>query len=118
MNSKLRATLLEEWRGLPQTEEKPDRMIAVAPVLEKLLAKLGISDRVDEDAILKSWKALVGEFLAEHSAPVGLKNGELLIRVTQPTVRYELDRVWKNRILTTMQAEFGKNKIRSIRFQL
>jgi predicted nucleic acid-binding Zn ribbon protein len=118
VNPKLRSKLIEEWRGLPQVDERPDRMTPVAPVLEKLLAKLGFSERLDEDAMLKSWKALVGEFLAAHSAPVGLKNGELLIRVTQPTVRYELDRVWKKRILTTMQNEFGKNKIRSIRFQL
>jgi predicted nucleic acid-binding Zn ribbon protein len=118
MKPALRAKLLEEWRGLPEPTPKPDRMTPVAPVLEKLLAKLGFSERLDEEAMLKSWKALVGDFLAAHSAPVGLKNGELLIRVTQPTVRYELDRVWKKRILATMQAEFGKTKIRNIRFQL
>jgi predicted nucleic acid-binding Zn ribbon protein len=118
MKPKLRSKLLEEWRGLPQVEERPDRMTPVGPVLEKLLTKLGFSERLDEEAMLRSWKALVGDFLAAHSAPVGLKNGELLIRVTQPAVRYELDRVWKKRILDTMQKEFGKSKIRSLRFQL
>jgi predicted nucleic acid-binding Zn ribbon protein len=118
MKASLRAKLLEEWRGLPQPLPKPDRVTPVGPVLDKLLAKLGFSERLDEEAMLNSWKSLVGDFLAAHSAPVGLKNGELIIRVTQPTVRYELDRVWKKRILTTMQNEFGKNKIRGIRFQL
>lgn len=118
MKPSLRAKILEEWRGLPQPLERPERLTAVAPVLDKLLANLGLSDRLDEEAMLKSWKSLVGDFLAAHSTPVGLKNGELIIRVSQPTVRYELDRAWKKKILAVMQNEFGKTKIRSIRFQL
>jgi predicted nucleic acid-binding Zn ribbon protein len=118
MNPKLRQKLLEEWRGLPQPAEVPERTTLIGPVLEAWLAKLGLADRLDEQAVLACWKEVVGDFLASHSTPVGLKNGALLVRVSQPSVHYELDRSWKPRILATLRERFGAQRIREIRFQL
>ena len=114
----LRDKLLAEWRGLPQTVPPPDRAKFVTGELDKLLSTLGLLDRVDEAEIIEEWKSIVGDFIAAHSKPQSLKEGCLSIRVSQPTVRYELERIWKPRILENLQNRFGKKKIRSLRFQL
>lgn len=93
-------------------------MTLVAPVLDVFLKKLGLGERIDEQAIQDCWKEIVGDFLASHSVPVGLKNGSLLVRVSQPSVHYELDRSWRPRILATLRERFGSDRIREIRFQL
>jgi len=113
-----RSRLLEEWRGLPQDAPRPDRAAQIGPTVQALLAGLGLEDRLDDQEIAAAWKDVVGEFLATHSAPVGLKDGTLIVRVLQPTVRYELDRVWKKKILDSLQERFSKTKIRDLRFQL
>lgn len=114
----LRERILTEWRGLPQREPSPDRMKSIQQCLDQALARLGLSERMGEAEILNGWKDLVGEFLASHSVPVSLKNGCLQVRVTQPTIRYELETVWKAKLLANLQTRFGKKKIQSIRFQL
>jgi predicted nucleic acid-binding Zn ribbon protein len=118
VHPRLRQKLLAEWRGLPETPLPSHNVQPVGPAVDRLLERLGLSERIDEQEILACWKGVVGDFLAEHSCPTGLHEGCLTVRVSQPTVRYELDRVWKTRILQALQKQFGKNKVRSLRFQL
>lgn len=118
MNPRLRQKLIAEWRGLPESGTASQSPQPIGPAVERFMETLGLSERIDEQAISACWQGVVGEFLAGHSAPVGLHEGCLTIRVTQPTVRYELDRVWKPRILQALQKQFGKNKVRTLRFQL
>jgi predicted nucleic acid-binding Zn ribbon protein len=60
----------------------------------------------------------VGPFVAKHSAPHRLDNGVLTVRVLQPTVHYELDRVFKPKLLEKLKARFGASKIRELKFRL
>jgi len=117
MHPSKRDKIIAEWRGLPQVRPKPDRAVQIGPALEALFQKIGLTERFDESEMAAAWQSIVGDFLAAHSAPIGLKDGCLLVRVSQPTVRYELDRVWKKKILTSMKERFGAKKIHSIRFQ-
>jgi hypothetical protein len=41
----------------------------------------------------------------------------LFVNVLQPTLRYELDRVWKKDILAKLQARFGR-MVREVKFQI
>lgn len=113
----MRAAALREWRGLPEPPPKPDRTVSVGAVLEKLIPKLGLRERIDEEQIGQVWRAVVGEFLAAHSKPSALRDGVLYVDVLQPTVRYELDRQWKRKILTRLQEAFGRKTIREVRFR-
>ena len=108
---------MEEWRGLPG-ESRPDRVTLLGDVLGKLLPKLGIATRIQEGDILAAWAGIVGEFIAQHSQPERLVNGTLHIRVMQPSVRYELDRVWKPEIIRKLRERFGERVIRDIKFIL
>lgn len=114
----LRRRALAEWRGLSEPPPKPDRCQAVGALLEKILPKLGLKDRLSEQQIMEAWRDIVGDFLARHSLPVSLSGGVLTVQVLQPSVRYELDRTWKREILTKLQAQFGARVVREVRFRL
>lgn len=111
----LRKRILQEWRGLPG-EAAPDRDKLIFEVLEKVIQKLGLKSRIQEDEILSVWHEIVGDFLATHSQPLQLIHGILHVRVIQPSIRYELDRVWKTELLYKLQERFGKKLIRDIKF--
>jgi predicted nucleic acid-binding Zn ribbon protein len=113
----LRKQVLEDWRGLPDGSEKPDRCTTVADALKKLLPKLGLSDFLNEEQIRQAWKEVVGDFLAGHSAPVSIQRGVLIVQVLQPAIRYELDRTWKPEVLRKLRARFGEKVIREVRFR-
>ncbi|MGC3991493.1 MAG: DciA family protein [Chthoniobacteraceae bacterium] len=58
----------------------------------------------------------MGDFLAKHSQPSKLRDGILYVQVLQPTVHYELDRVWKPQVLKKLKARFTGKVIRDLRF--
>ena len=117
-NDPLRRRALAEWRRLEEPRPKADRCASVAELLQKVMPKLGLGERLGEQQVSAAWREVVGEFLALHSLPVGLSAGVLTVQVVQPSVRYELDRSWKRDILNKLQERFGKSVVRDIRFRL
>ena len=115
---KLRARVLAEWRGLPG--EAPERPPAkdVADVVKKLMADLGLQDRLREEEVRGAWAGLVGPFIAQNSHPQRLRDGVLIVSVLQPTLRYDLDRTWKRELLCKLQTRFGTRTVRDLRFQI
>jgi predicted nucleic acid-binding Zn ribbon protein len=118
MPQSLRNRVIQEWRGLPQLEEKADRMLAVREVLLQLAPKLGLEARLREEEISSAWSEIVGEFFARHSRPVRLHQGLLVVNVLQPTILYELDRQGKAVILTKLKKRFGGKLIKEVRFRI
>ena len=47
------------------------------------------------------------EDAAAHSAPVALRDGILYVRVLQPSLHYELERIAKTEILRKLKLRFG-----------
>ncbi len=115
---KLRAIALREWRGLPEFPFVRDTAKPVADTLAKVMSGLGLKDRLREEEVLQAWAEMVGDFIATHSAPQRLKDGVLSVRVLQPTVHFELDRVWKPQILAKFKKRFGARTVREIRFRI
>lgn len=118
MAQSLRKLVIEEWRGLPEPDEKLDRMLSVREVLVQLAPKLGLEARLREEEIIAAWVEIVGDFFAKHSRPVRLHQGLLVVNVLQPTVLYELDRQWKSLILTKLKKRFGSRLIKELRFRV
>ena len=112
----IRKRVLEDWRGLPEQPTRPERCVLAADALKRLLRKLGLSERLNEQEIQAAWREIVGDFLAEHSLPVSVRDGVLIVQVIQPAVRYELERSWKRNILRKLQARFQK-AVREVRFR-
>jgi predicted nucleic acid-binding Zn ribbon protein len=107
-----------EWRGLPQMPFVRDTAIPIAEALTKVMTGLGLKDRLREEEVLRTWKEIVGDFIAAHSLPQRLQDGVLYVRVLQPTVHYELDRIWKPQILAKLRDRFGARTVRDIKFRV
>ncbi|MEY2600148.1 MAG: hypothetical protein RLZZ244_775 [Verrucomicrobiota bacterium] len=118
MTPKLKARIMAEWRGLAEEPFIQDTSRPVAESIHKLLRELGMSQRLRQEEIVGAWQEIVGDFIAKHSSPARLMDGILVIHVLQPTVHFELERVWKRTVLQKLQARFGRNHIREIRFRL
>jgi predicted nucleic acid-binding Zn ribbon protein len=118
MREALRKRIIAEWRGLPESDDKIDRTVAIRDVLQQLAPKLGLEARLREEEVIAAWSDIVGDFFARHSRPTKLNQGILLVNVLQPTVMYELDRQWKSMILSKLKKRFGGKMIRELRFRL
>jgi predicted nucleic acid-binding Zn ribbon protein len=113
----IRQQVLQDWRGLAENPEPLDRCVTAAEALKKLMPRLGLTERLNEQEVQNAWLDIVGPFLATHSTPASLKDGILVVQVLQPTVRYELDRTWKSDILKKLKARFGAKAIKEVRFR-
>jgi predicted nucleic acid-binding Zn ribbon protein len=118
MNPSLRATVIAEWRGLPERKTRPDRFQGTAELLPKIMQRLGLRERLHETEVIDAWSRIVGEFIAAHSAPVALREGILYVRVLQPALHYELEQVSKIEILRKLKKRFGGKTIRDVRFRV
>lgn len=109
-------TALAEWRGYREPTDPEARTSLLGSVLGKLMPQLGLGQAMDEQAVRKSWVLLVGDFIATQSAPDRIRGGVLYVKVHQPSVRFELERMWKAEITRKLSEEFGSDKIREVKF--
>ena len=109
---------IAEWRGYAEPRPVLDRVHPLSSLIGKAVQDLGLGERVREDEVLRAWKDLVGDFIAQHSAPSSLKDGVLYVRVLQPTIHFELERVWRPKIIEKLKARFGARVVRELRFRL
>ena len=118
MTLSLRAAVIAEWRGLPERKTRADRWQSPAEVVPKLMQRLGLRERLHETEVIEAWSKIVGEFIAAHSASVALRDGILYVRVLQPALHYELEKVSMLEILRKLKKRFGGKTIRDIRFRV
>jgi predicted nucleic acid-binding Zn ribbon protein len=118
MNAAFRAAVVAEWRGLPEPKHCPDQFRAAGELLPQIMQRLGLKDRLQETEVMQAWSKIVGQFIAAHSAPIGLRAGVLYVRVLQPALHYELEQVSKAKILQRLKQHFGPKTIRDLRFRV
>jgi predicted nucleic acid-binding Zn ribbon protein len=118
MNLALRATVIAEWRGLPDKPPVRHQWQSPGGLLPKLMQRLGLKERLHETEVMDAWAKIVGDFIAAHSAPVALREGILYVRVLQPALHYELEQVSKIGILRKLKERFGGKIIRDVRFRV
>ena len=114
----VRGQALAEWRGYVEPRPLLTGVQSLRDSIAKAVQGLGLSSRVQEAEVLEAWTEIVGPFIAAHSAPNRLKDGVLYVAVLQPTVHFELERVWKPEIIRKMKARFGARVVRDLRFRL
>jgi predicted nucleic acid-binding Zn ribbon protein len=118
MNPSLRAAVIAEWRGLREGRPRPDRWQSPSELVPKLMQRLGLRERLRETEVMDAWGKIVGEFIGMHSAPVGLREGVLYVRVLQPALHYELEQISKAEILRKLKQRFGGKTVRDVRFRV
>ena len=114
---KIREEILREWRGA----EEPTDLNAGIHLAEKFVAAIlrsaGAEDGLHEDQVRATWKELAGDFIAAHTEPLSVKGGNLVLRVTQPALRFQLEQM-KPMLFKRIREQLGENKVKSIKFQL
>jgi hypothetical protein len=117
---RIREEILGEWRGSDEAKDLSAGVHLpgefVAAIMHGLRAA-GAADGLDEAEVQAVWKELAGEFIARHAEPVAVKGGHLVLRVTQPAMRFHLEQM-KPLLLERIRQHFGAERIRSVKFTL
>lgn len=95
-----------------------ERWQSSAEVMPRLMQALGLKERLRESEVIDAWAGIVGEFIAAHSAPVSLRDGVLYVRVLQPALHYELERIARTEVLRKLKLRFGSRTIRQVKFRV
>ena len=67
MTPSLRAAVINEWRGLPSREIRPDRWHIPGDLVPKLMQQFGLGERLKENEVIDAWKSIVGDFIAAQA---------------------------------------------------
>lgn len=116
-SSAIRKAILREWRGCDEPADLKAGTHSAESFVSSILKSIGAGDGISEDEIRSSWKEIAGDFISQHTDPVSVKNGTLVLRVTQPAMRFHLEQM-KPMLLKRIQADFGVDRIRLIKFTL
>ena len=114
---RIREAILLEWRGAEEPLDLEHRVSQPGKFLKAILNQAGIADGLEENQVRTAWKELAGEFIASHTEPVSVRGGHLVLRVTQPAMRFHLEQM-KPMLLNRLREELGTERIRSVRFQI
>ena len=113
---RIREEILREWRGADEPADLNGRVHQPDQFIRAILKQAGVAEGVDENQVRSAWKELAGDFIAAHSEPVSIKDGHLVLRVTQPAMRFHLEQM-KPMLLKRIREALGADRVRSIRFQ-
>jgi len=115
--SGIREEILREWRGCDEAPDLNARVHQAGAFIAAILRAAGAEDGLHEDQVRAAWKDLAGDFVSRHTEPVSVKNGHLVLRVTQPAMRFHLEQM-KPILLARIQQQLGENRIQSVKFTL
>ena len=114
---RFRRQVLREWRGCDRPSGSAENVRPAADFLGAILASTGTADGIDEQRLSEAWSALAGEMVASHCEPVGLRDGEVRLRVLQPAMRFHLEQI-KPLLVKRLRDELGDDRVTSVRFEL
>jgi hypothetical protein len=113
----LRRRVLREWRGCDEAVRSTANVRPAGDFLAAILAQTDTADGIDEERLRQAWRSLAGDLVASQCEPVGLRRGEVSLRVLQPAMRFHLEQI-KPMLLQRLRAELGDGRVRSVRFVL
>jgi predicted nucleic acid-binding Zn ribbon protein len=115
--SGIREEILREWRGCDEALDLNAGVHHAQQFISAILRCAGAEDGLHEDQVRATWKELAGDFIARHTEPVSVKNGHLVLRVTQPAMRFHLEQM-KPMLLARIRGQLGENRIQAVKFTL
>jgi predicted nucleic acid-binding Zn ribbon protein len=101
------------WSGAGDDDRDPQPLGKLA---EKLLADRGWRKPLTEASVLGRWDELVGPDIAEHSTPVSLRDGELVVAATSTAWATQL-RTLQRELLRRIAAGVGAGVVKRIKVQ-
>ena len=73
-------------------------------VARALLRRKAFTEKGRYGALVKAWRGLVGDGVAEHTRVKAFKGGRLVVEVDSPTLLHELNGFMKEGLLRGLQA--------------
>lgn len=116
-SSRIREEILREWRGVDEPADLNAGIHRAENFIAAILKAAGADDGLNEDQVRAAWKDLAGDFIARHTQPVSVKSGNLVLRVTQPALRFQLEQM-KPMLFARIREQLGEGKIKSIKFTI
>jgi predicted nucleic acid-binding Zn ribbon protein len=113
-----RHRLIEDWRGMRESDPVRDRVDSVSSILPQTLQSLGLKERFAAEEVQRAWRPAVGDFIAQHAQPDTLRRGTLVVLVLQPAMRDLLEREHSRTILKKLQEKLGAERVTAIRFRI
>ncbi|HBA83229.1 MAG TPA: hypothetical protein DCZ95_03955 [Verrucomicrobia bacterium] len=111
----------KERHHIPEEEAAPPPELPAqqpADIIPAIMKKLGLAPVFWEQELLKQWPDIVGAQVAQNSRPGQIERGQLCVYVRHPAWLSELSRYGQKQLLANLQARFGADRIKKIRFQL
>lgn len=115
--ARIREEILREWRGGDEADDLKAGIQSAGALVNAVLRATGTDDGLHEDQVRAAWKELAGDFISRHAEPVSVKDGHLVLRVTQPAMRFHLEQM-KPLLLTRIREQLGENRVKSVKFTL
>lgn len=109
--------LMHEWLGCNKPTNLSKNVSTAADWVDEILKKQFFAENLNEDEVKSAWKEVAGDFIGAHTEPVSVREGNLVLRVTQPAMRFHLEQM-KPELLRKIRERFGKNRIKSVKFTL
>ena len=83
-------------------------------LVNKMLRAYGLSDKLDEISLVKSWEEIVGKMIARHTTDIYFKEGVLHIKLDSAPLRQELSYA-KSKLIERLNEKAGKQMVKDIR---
>lgn len=101
------------WSGAGEDDRDPQPLGRLA---DKLVTDRGWRAPLTEAAVFGRWESLVGAEIAEHSTPVSLRDGELIVAATSTAWATQL-RTLQRDLLSRIAAGVGNGVVKRIKVQ-
>ena len=115
--SKIREEILREWRGADEPADLNAGIHLAENFVAAILRAAGAEDGLNDDQVRATWKELAGDFIARHTEPISVKGGNLVLRVTQPALRFQLEQM-KPMLLARIREQLGQGRVKTIKFNI
>ena len=116
-NTRARVKILTEWRGGIDPPDPARNIHKPDEFLSDLLKVIGLSEGVEEERLKQVWVSVAGDFVARHTVPVSIRDGVLVLRVLQPTMKFHLQQM-SGKLLVNLRRELGSDSVKQVIFKI
>lgn len=99
------------WKPLPRVGSEPP--VLLGRPLARVLRHLGVPSAAVLPALDQTWADVVGPAVAQHTSPVTMQHGRLLVRVDDPAWASQL-RWMEQQVLGRLRQEPGYEKAEAL----
>ena len=116
-DARARAKILTEWRGGIDPPDPARNIHQPGEFMQDLLKVIGLSEGIEEQKLKEIWNRIAGDFVAKHTVPESIRDGILILRVLQPTMKFHLQQM-SGKLLENLRRELGSSAIRQVIFKI